>query len=79
MRVRVDGQVGFPEYQSRFVIRLQNNVSLSFLFSIHDNEGGRDDDEVDDEANHQIAVASGRSNLNSGSVSIAESPLMLSS
>ena len=77
MRVRVDGQVGFPEYQSRFVIRPQNVAS--FLFSLHDNEDGRDDDEVDDEANHQIAVASGRSNLNSGSVSIAESPLMLSS
>ena len=42
-----------------------------------DNED--DDNDDDDEDNHQIAAASGRSHLNSGSVSIAESPLMPSS
>ena len=59
------------------------SLSFIFLFSSYDDEDDKDDNEYDDddddEENHQIAAASGRSHLNSGSVSIAESPLMPSS
>ena len=55
-----------------------SSLSKSFLCFIFP-FSSYDDEDDNEEENHQIAAASGRSNLNSGSVSIAESPLMLSS
>ena len=56
-----------------------NHFFSSFHRDDQDDNDAKEDDEDDDEDNHQIAAASGRSHLNSGSVSIAESPLMPSS
>ena len=59
--------------------KILNHFFPSFHRDDQDDNDAKEDDEDDDEDNHQIAAASGRSHLNSGSVSIAESPLMPSS